>query len=69
MGYTLQSVMLFTDDIRVRPYESTEPGLIGRPVSIHEFAQGQPVSLEREVSTGELLVKGAHGRFMFGPEV
>ena len=76
MGYSIKSIPFFTDEITIIPhsvrYETLPPMvgafLSGREVSIREFCNGQPCSLEQIEETGEYIVTLKNGDFMQGPE-
>jgi len=68
MGYSTISVPFFTEDITIQPHTATCGSYLGRPVTIGEFAQGRPCSLQRVMETGEYIVT-AGGSFIQGPEI
>ena len=69
MGYSVKSIPFFTDEIVLRPHTATYAGFLGRDVSIREFSEGRPCSLEQIEETGEYIVRLKHGSFIQGPEV
>lgn len=71
MGRSLTAVPFFTDDIIIHPHTSSRADFL-RPISIREFANGQPVYLYRVEETGEYNCRrGAFPcvTFIEGPEV
>lgn len=72
MGKSYIPVMLFSDAIKVDPHSASKVEHL-KPISIKDFANAAPVSLEICEETGELLVsKGVPGtasyEFIEGPE-
>lgn len=68
----MKRVSFFVDTIKIIPHSATNGNHLSRPVSIREFADGEPVRL-LETENGELLCeKGAGGtpgyKFIEGPE-
>ena len=74
MGMTTKSISFFSDEITIIPHSFSkymnkiDGQFIGREVSIREFSQGQPCSLEQVQETGEYIVRLRDGSFMHGPE-
>ena len=81
MGTTTKSIYFFSDAITIRPHTATHRSDINRPLSIREFANGRPVSLERietandPAMIGEYIVRACVrgtwyvSDFIQGPEV
>jgi hypothetical protein len=44
---THRKVSFFSDSITIRPHTSSSASWLGRPVTLAQFAAGQPISLER----------------------
>lgn len=78
----MKTISFFTDDIAIIPHTATDARHLSRPVTIREFANGEPVALY-ELENGEYLVKCSQqfgqqdgvpvlrlgpDRFMEGPE-
>jgi len=68
----MKPIPFFLDTITLLPHTATAAHHIGRPVSIREFANGEPVGLYL-LENGEYLVQSkAHlvgpGRFIEGKE-
>ena len=69
-------ISFFSDSIAIMPHSATSEEHLSRPVSIAEFAAGEPVRLEEILdgnSKGEYIVSAGKGgtehfRFMQGPE-
>jgi len=72
MGMTLTPIRFFSDEITIKPHTATHARFLDRRVSIREFANGRPCSLDRCDENGEYVVyvRTRMGReFMEGPEV
>jgi len=75
MGYSLKSVPFFSEDITIQPHTISRDAFVmaeqylGREVSIGQFSNGQPCSLEVIEETGEYFVRRQDGAFMQGPEI
>lgn len=73
MGTCTESVTFFSDEITIRPHTASRAEYIGQPVSLRQFANGRPITLERITSAnnpdniGEYIaraceqVSGYHG--------
>lgn len=68
MGYSIKSIPFFTDTITIRPHTATNAGHIGRLISVRQFSNGCPCSLEQVEETGEYIVRRKGGDFIQGPE-
>lgn len=72
MGRSLKPVTFFSDAITIKPHTATDAANLDRPVSVREFAGGDPVSLY-EINNGEYVLVRATGQrspdFIEGPEV
>lgn len=63
----MKAILFFTDDIAIVPHTATEARHLSRPVTIREFANGEPVALY-ELENGEYLARVGRERFIEGPE-
>ena len=69
MSKTYTSILIFMDNITIVPHTASLAKHLCVPVSIAEFAAGEPVTLMREDSTGEYVVRNRRtGEFMEGLE-
>lgn len=64
----MEAVLLFSDEIVIKPHTSTEARYLDCEVSIREFAEGEPVSLY-DLGNGQLLARNLSGKFIEGAEV
>lgn len=75
MGFSTISIPFFVDTITIQPHTvGLKPMWLARQylereVSIQEFADGSPCSLEQVQETGEYIVRLPNGDFMQGSEV
>jgi hypothetical protein len=66
----MKAVSFFTDDIKIIAHTATHADDIGKPISVREFAQGQPVSLYTMHNGDLMLIRNdAHRTFIEGPEM
>ena len=69
MSKTYTPISFFMDNITINPHTASRAKHLCVPVSIAEFAAGEPVTLMREDSTGEYVVRNPRtGEFMEGLE-
>ena len=72
MGFSTVSIAFFGTDLTIRPHSTTYPEFLDRRVTVEQFAQqeGQPITLEQVIETGEFIVRNPQNRaFMQGPKV
>ena len=67
MGYSIQSIPFFSDQITIKPHTATLAKYLDRKVSIAKFSNGKPCSLRKVMETGEYIVETVDG-FIQGPE-
>ena len=65
----MKPIAFFDENITITSHSASEAEHVGRPVSVREFANGEPVGLYLTTS-GDLLCKtpGYPGRFIEGVE-
>lgn len=65
----MKAVPYFSDDIKIIAHTATHAEHIGKPVSVREFANGQPVSLYTMHNGDLMLIRNdAQRTFIEGPE-
>ena len=72
MSQTLNPVKFFDPKITIIPHSSTNKNLIGKPITLEKFANGQPIRLNMVVETNDYLCeKGRYpnNQWIEGPEV
>ena|SRR3990167_699938 len=72
-GSSTKSIAFFSDAITIIPHSASSPWFpafqwLDHEVSIREFANGEPCTLEQVEETGDYIVRLADGSFMQGPE-
>lgn len=67
MGITTENVVIFTADITLDAHTATHAEHL-RPISLADFAEAQPLALQRVRETRELICTRMDGAFIQGPE-
>jgi len=70
MGITLNKVLFFDTNIRIRPHTASDAfkDWIGKTISIGEFSRGRQMRLYLIEGTDEYLFELLDGEFVQGPE-
>jgi hypothetical protein len=68
MGLDTRVIPFFSADIKIKAHTCNDLAHLERAVSIREFSQGQPVSLEQDIETGDLIAYTSNLQFIYGPE-
>lgn len=70
MGRTYTPISFFLDDISITAHSATAAEHLDVPVTVGDFANGDPVSLWKREENGDYMLKtvGFPLRFIEGPE-